>query len=71
MAQNHPLAKPRLPKVLALVSAGSGLLASSCDNHDNTPDGGYCADPQCIVIQDTDGGPRRLPDGGYDCECPV
>ncbi len=61
----------RLPRVLALVSAGSGLLASGCSGNDNQQDAGLCGNPECIVLQDPDGGPRRLPDGGYDCECAV
>jgi hypothetical protein len=63
--------KKVVPRVLLLVSAGSGLVASGCGSNDNKMDGGLCGDPQCIVIADTDGGPRRLPDGGYDCECAV
>ncbi len=62
--------KKRLPKVLALVSLGSGLAASGCSGNDNKQDAGFCGgNPECFVLQGPDGGPELLPDGGLQCEC--
>jgi len=71
MSRTVEAKKKALPKALLLVPAGATLLAGCPGPTPSGNDGGYCADPECFVIQGPDGGPELLPDGGYNCECGV